>query len=246
MTLGSLPAALRDAVVDDEVFELRPDYGALLLVAEGLRGGPTDVASDAAIAAAEERAQTLLEERPLDEVPQIIEWREAYRSFGVKPRQARSSVEALIRRAAQGLPRIDRLTDLYNAVSVERLLPIGGEDLAGYEGPPRLLRATGVETFETVASSEPTTEHADPGEVVWRDDRGITCRRWNWRQCVRTRLTAGTVHALFILDGLAATGRTGLLEAGADLLARLEDADPGVTITSRLIAPPDPHTEETD
>lgn len=35
MTLGSLPAALRDAVVDDEVFELRPDYGALLIVAFG-------------------------------------------------------------------------------------------------------------------------------------------------------------------------------------------------------------------
>jgi DNA/RNA-binding domain of Phe-tRNA-synthetase-like protein len=246
MTIGSLPAALRDAVVDNEVFELRPDYGALLFVAEGLRGGPTDVASEAALTAAEDRARTLLEERALDEVPQIIEWREAYRSFGVNPRQARSSVETLIRRAAQGLPRIDRLTDLYNAESVEHLLPIGGEDLAGYEGAPQLVRATGGETFETVASGEPTTETAEPGEVVWRDDRGITCRRWNWRQCVRTRLNADTVDALFILDGLAATGRKGLLEAGAVLVARLEDANPGVAITSRLIAPPDPHTEETD
>lgn len=133
MTLGSLPAALREPLVDDEVFDLRPDYHALLIVAEGLRGGPTDVASDAALADAEERAQPLLMERPLDEVPQILEWRDAYRSFGVKPRQARSSVESLIRRAAGGLPRIDRLTDLYNAVSVERLLPIGGEE-------PRRLR----------------------------------------------------------------------------------------------------------
>jgi len=188
----------------------------------------------------------LLMERSLDEVPQILEWREAYRSFGVKPRQARSSVEALIRRTAQGLPRIDRLTDLYNAVSVERLLPIGGEDLAGYVGTPRLVRAVGTEPFDTVVSGEPTTETAEPGEVVWRDDRGITCRRWNWRQCARTRLTSDTVDALFILDGLAATGRTGLLEAGVDLVARLETANPGVTITSRLIVPPDPHTEETD
>ena len=246
MMLGSLPPALRDAAVDDEVFGLRPDYGAFLLVAEGLRGGPTDVASDAALADAEERARALLMERSLDEVPQILEWREAYRSFGVKPRQARSSVEALIRRTAQGLPRIDRLTDLYNAVSVERLLPIGGEDLAGYVGAPRLVRAVGTEPFDTVVSGEPTTETAEPGEVVWRDDRGITCRRWNWRQCARTRLTADTVDALFILDGLAATGRTGLFEAGADLVARLETANPGVTITSRLIVPPDPHTEETD
>jgi DNA/RNA-binding domain of Phe-tRNA-synthetase-like protein len=109
-----------------------------------------------------------------------------------------------------------------------------------------VIRTTGAETFETVASGEPTTKTAEPGEVVWRDDRGIICRRWNWRQCVRTRLTADTVDALFILDGLAATGRTGLLEAGADLVARLETANLGVTITSRLIAWPDPHTEETD
>jgi DNA/RNA-binding domain of Phe-tRNA-synthetase-like protein len=246
MMLGSLPPALRDAAVDDEVFDLRPDIRALLIVAEGLRGGPTDVASDAALADAEERARALLMERPLDEVPQILEWRDAYRSFGVKPRQARSSVESLIRRAARELPRIDRLTDIYNAVSVERLVSIGGEDLGGYEGPPRLVRAIGVETFETVSSGEPTTENADPGEVVWRDDRGVTCRRWNWRQCARTRLTADTVNALFILDGLAATEHTGLLEAGADLVARLETANPGVTITSRFIAPPDPHTEGTD
>jgi hypothetical protein len=118
--------------------------------------------------------------------------------------------------------------------------------LGALERPPRLVRATGVETFETVASGEPTTETAEPGEVVWRDDRGITCRGWNWRQCVRTRLTVDTVDALFILDGLAATGRTGLLQAGTDLVARLKNANPGVTINSRLIAPPDPHTEETE
>ena len=31
---------------------------------------------------------------------------------------------------------------------------------------------------------------------------GITCRRWNWRQCVRTRLSQGTTDALFIIDAL--------------------------------------------
>jgi DNA/RNA-binding domain of Phe-tRNA-synthetase-like protein len=32
-------------------------------------------------------------------------------------------------------------------------------------------------------------EHPEPGEVIWRDDDGVTCRCWNWRQCVRTRIT---------------------------------------------------------
>jgi len=41
-------------------------------------------------------------------------------------------------------------------------------------------------------------EHADPGEVVWCDAAGVTCRRWNWRQARRTQLREGTTTALFI------------------------------------------------
>ena len=40
-------------------------------------------------------------------LPQLAAWRSAFLSFGVKPRQARSSVEALVRRVDAGLPRID-------------------------------------------------------------------------------------------------------------------------------------------
>ena len=46
-------------------------------------------------------------------------------------------------------------------------------------------------------------EHPKPGEVVWRDDQGVTCRRWNWRQCQRTALGDDTTDALFIIDTLA-------------------------------------------
>ena len=82
---------------------------------------------------------------------------------------------------------MNRLTDLYNAVSVLHQVPLGGEDLTRYDGPPRLVRATGQEPFDTVADGETVVEHPDPGEVVWCDDAGVTCRRWNWRQARRTR-----------------------------------------------------------
>ena len=112
-------------------------------------------------------------------------WREAYRAFGAKPKRTRNSLEALLRRAASGLPRVNRLTDCYNAVSVLHQIPLGGEDLTRYAGPPRLIRATGDEPFDTVADGVAVTEHPDPGEVVWCDDAGVTCRRWNWRQARR-------------------------------------------------------------
>jgi len=73
--------------------------------------------------------------------------------------------------------------------------------------------------------------------VVWRDDRGVTCRRWNWRQCARTRITHSTTTAMFVLDGLAALGASGLRAAGAELTASLAQLTPGATFASRLIPP---------
>ena len=148
-------------------------------------------------------------------------WREAYRAFGAKPQRTRNSLEALLRRAASGLPRVNRLTDLYNAVSVLHQVPLGGEDLTRYSGAPRLVRATGTEPFDTVADGAAVIEHPDPGEVVWCDDAGVTCRRWNWRQARRTQLGEDTTSALFILDALDPMTDEALHAAADDLVARL-------------------------
>jgi DNA/RNA-binding domain of Phe-tRNA-synthetase-like protein len=223
--------------VQEQVTELRPDYTALLVVAEGLQPGPSDAASDALLRDAEAGALAVLAGRPPAELAPVAAWRNAYQAFGAKPKRTRPSVEALLRRVEAGLPRIDRLTDIYNAMSVRHLLPVGGEDLDAYAGPARLVRAAGGEPFDTNRDGQLVTEHPEPGEVIWRDDAGVTCRCWNWRQCVRTRITHSTVRALFILDGLAALGADGLQAAGDDLAEHLTASNPGGTLTSRQLGP---------
>jgi DNA/RNA-binding domain of Phe-tRNA-synthetase-like protein len=218
--------------IDPAVLELRPDYVATLIVADGLQPGPSDESSEAVLAAAERTASTLLGGRSPEELEHVAQWREAYRAFGAKPQRTRPSVEALLRRVDGGLPRVDRLTDVYNAVSIAHLLPIGGEDYAHYVGPPRLVRATGAEPFETTRDGAPAVEHPEVGEVVWRDDAGVTCRRWNWRQCTRTRLRDTTTRALFVLDGLGALGAQGLAGAAADLIETLGKLSPGARFGS--------------
>jgi DNA/RNA-binding domain of Phe-tRNA-synthetase-like protein len=194
---------LAAATIDPAVSALRPDYRAVLLTADGLRGGPGDGASERVLAVAEATARERLGRHRPEELPELAAWRAAYRAFGARPQRTRPSVEALLRRLdPDGLPRLDRITDVYNAVSVAHLLPLGGEDRAAYAGPPRLVRADGTEAFDTTSGGEVVVEHPEPGEVVWRDDDGVTCRRWNWRQCVRTRITADTTCALFVLDVL--------------------------------------------
>jgi DNA/RNA-binding domain of Phe-tRNA-synthetase-like protein len=225
--------------VDAAVFELRPDYRALLLTADGLRGGGSDATSEKVLADAEDTARRLLGGHPPEQLPHLAAWREAYRGFGAKPQRTRPSVEALLRRLGQaGLPRIDRITDAYNAVSVAHLLPIGGEDRAAYVGPPRLVRAEGSEPFDTTAGGEPLIEHPEPGEVVWRDDAGVTCRRWNWRQGTRTRITTDTSSAVFILDALDPLPDDAV-HAAADALAdALLALSPDAVIHRRLLTHP--------
>lgn len=228
-------AHLDHARIEQGVLSLRPDYRASLLAVAGLVPGPSDQASEALLTVAEEKARALLSDTPVEEIGHVAAWRDAYRAFGAKPQRTRNSLEALLRRAPDGLPRVDRLTDTYNAISVLRLVPVGGEDLRRYVGAPRLVRATGEEVFDTTAGGVGVLEHPDPGEVVWRDDIGVTCRRWNWRQGNRTRLREGTTTALFMLDALDPMDDGSLRAATDDLAARLSGLGPDVTVESRLI-----------
>lgn len=233
--LAMLEAFLAGGSVDAAVFALRPDYRALLLAVDGLVPGPSDQASDALLQAAEAAAVEALRDRPADQIPHVAAWREAYRAFGAKPQRTRNSLEALLRRAATGLPRVNRLTDLYNAVSVLHQLPLGGEDLSRYTGAPRLIRATGAEPFDTVANGVEVIEYPDPGEVVWCDDAGVTCRRWNWRQARRTQLSDETTAALFVLDALDPMTDAALHAAADDLVSHLTRLGPDVRVARRLI-----------
>jgi DNA/RNA-binding domain of Phe-tRNA-synthetase-like protein len=234
--VGLLDGLLGGAYVDAAVFALRPDYRVLLLAVDGLVTGPSDEESDALLQAAEAAARQALCDRAVDQLPHVAAWREAYRAFGAKPQRTRNSVGALLRRAPCGLPRVNRLTDTYNAISVLHQIPLGGEDLTRYDGSPRLIRATGTEPFDTVADGVAAVEYPDPGEVVWCDEAGVTCRRWNWRQARRTQLRDDTTTALFILDALDPMTDEAVHAAADDLVSHLARLGPDVHIARRLIA----------
>ena len=73
--------------------------------------------------------------------------------------------------------------------------------------------------------------------MVWRDDDGVTCRRWNWRQCTRTRITEATTRAVLILDGLPALGMDGLAAAADALEAGLQAISPDAAVLRRVVGP---------
>ncbi|MGW7202519.1 B3/B4 domain-containing protein [Streptomyces sp. NPDC054837] len=225
--------------VSDDVRALAPGFTHVAVEAHGLVNGPSIDASSALLDEAARRLAVRLDGRPPHEDPHMAAWREAYTAFGSKPSRTRNSAEALAKRALAdgGLPRINLLVDLYNAISVAHLIPVGGEDIDRIEGGMRLVRATGDEDFVTVAGGEEVVEHPDAGEVVWRDERGVTCRRWNWRQGPRTRLTEDTVSGIFLLESLAPMPVPEVEAAAAELAELLEKFSPGARIEVHDAAP---------
>ncbi|MFB7313239.1 B3/4 domain-containing protein [Streptomyces sp. NPDC056192] len=221
--------------VSDDVRTLAPGFTYLAVEARGLVNGESNEDSSALLDDATRRLVARLDGRAPHEDPHVAAWRDTYTAFGAKPSRTRNSAEALARRALTdaGLPRINLLVDLYNAISVAHLIPVGGEDTDRINGAMRLVRSTGQEPFRTVAGGEEAVEHPEPGEVVWCDDEGVTCRRWNWRQGVRTRLTEESVNALFLLESLAPMTIGELEAAGAELAESLEKLSPGARITVR-------------
>ncbi|QDI72468.1 cytoplasmic protein [Streptomyces calvus] len=218
--------------VADEVRALAPGFTHVAVEAHDLVNGPSTEVSSALLDDAARRLAARLDGRPPHEDPHMAAWRETYTAFGSKPSRTRNSAEALAKRALSpaGLPRINLLVDLYNAISVAHLIPVGGEDIDRIQGGMRLVRATGREDFVTVADGEETVEHPDAGEVVWRDDAGVTCRRWNWRQGPRTRLTEETVSGIFLLESLAPMPVADVTQAAAELADLLEKFSPGASV----------------
>lgn len=213
--------------VDPAVRALRPDFAVLALAVTGLENGPGDAASDALLTAAEASTRDADTQTPAH----VTAWQDAFRAFGAKPQRTSSSVEALWRRAlGPGLPRVNWLVDVYNAVSVRHVLPVGGEDLSRFVGPIRLVRALGTERFDTTRDGVTTNDPPAAGEVVWADDLGVTCRRWNWRQGTRTRLTESSTSALFLLERLAPMTLEALDAAGDALVAVIRTRTPDVIV----------------
>ncbi|WP_416068753.1 B3/4 domain-containing protein (plasmid) [Rhizobium sp. YTUHZ045] len=169
----------------------------------------------------------------------LASWADVYSRFGAKPNRTPCSAQALKKRVEKDgrLPTINPLVDLYNAVSLRFAVPVGGENFDAYVGKPRLAIADGTEAFDTVANGEAIVEHPSVGEVIWRDDIGVTCRRWNWRQGTRTRLDSIGGRMWFILESLE-TMPEEALEAAADMLVSgLRQLAPGCDVYRQNLLP---------
>jgi len=214
-----------------ELVERFPDFRVAVIVAERLNiSGPRSERLDHLIREGEAECRRRHAGTELSAIPGVAAWRSAYKGFGIKKTSYRSSVERLIKRVLAGdsLPAINSFVDIYNAASLQHGFCIGADDLDKIAPPVAFRFSRPGDSFLDMgaeAGDDPDDPPKD-GEVVLADSRHVLCRRWNWRQDMRSAITTDTRRALITVQ---ANG-WGDLEAAADELSELLESECGARI----------------
>lgn len=188
--------------VDEEIFQKFPDLTIGVITAQGI---DNEKDSDRAASFLKSQLDIVRHDWSLDRLqsdPKIHAWREAYRTFGAKPKKYKCSVENMIRMILDGaaLSSINKAVDIYNAISLKHCIPAGGDDLDKVTGDIILTFAKGDERFIPLNGKDSIPPK--PGEVIYRDAEDVLCRRWNWRECDKTKMTATSRNLCLVVEGL--------------------------------------------
>lgn len=188
--------------VTDKVFEKMPDVCFGLISVKGIDNSHgydfIDKMLDESIASCEAH----FEGKTVKQEPELAPYRNAFTALGINPNKFMSSIEALLTRIAKkkGMPHINPIVDLGNAISLKYYLPVGAHDLDTlYDNEFCVRTATENDTFLPFGAAE--TEKVDVDEVVYATGTKVRTRRWIWRQSEEGKIFDTTSELLFILDG---------------------------------------------
>ncbi len=189
--------------INPQIFEKYPSLNMGIIVAKGINNTGENSEIMAMLSEQSKTIRTEYNLETLKELPKINSWREAYRAFGAKPKKHTCSVENLYRMILEGIQlcHINTIVDIYNYISLKHMVPVGGDDTDNIDGNITLRFAVGDETFVRLNSDK--IDHPKEGEVVYADDKEILCRRWNWRECDKSKMTEQTKNVTLVVEGLA-------------------------------------------
>ncbi|MCK5476720.1 MAG: hypothetical protein KAI55_02265 [Candidatus Aenigmarchaeota archaeon] len=191
--------------IDSKIFEKFPDLNIGIMIVKGMDNKGTNEEIINQIKDKEKEIISNFDTETLSQNPKIEVWRKAYSLFGAKPKKYKCSVENLYRMILKEieLHHINKIVDIYNYISIKNIIPVGGDDIDKINGNITLKFAQGNEPFVELNSEE--TKNPKEGEVVYVDDKEVLCRRWNWRECDKSKMTEETKNVSLVVEGLPPT-----------------------------------------
>ncbi|MCK4600080.1 hypothetical protein KAU37_09720 [Candidatus Bipolaricaulota bacterium] len=102
--------------VDQALFQRFPELAIGVVIATGIDNRQGGEPAAAFLRKQVDAVRSAWSPDRLETEPRIASWREAYRSFGAKPKKHRCSVENMIRAILDGaqFPSINKAVDVYN------------------------------------------------------------------------------------------------------------------------------------
>ncbi len=231
-------------IAEESFWNLFPTARLGVLVVHGIdNAARQDAAIAQDLADAHQAALAHVPHETWTENEVVRRWRGAFQKFKTK-KGTRSSIEALLKRVSNGntIGSINPLVDVYNAISLQYGVPVGGEDLARIAGDVRLTLADGGESFRPLGAE--SDEPALAGELIYKDDEGAICRCWNWREAERTMLTEATTDAIMVLEAVDDTTDDAFWQA-TDALAAAIRLNLGATVDVHRVTRESPSVQIT-
>jgi DNA/RNA-binding domain of Phe-tRNA-synthetase-like protein len=190
-------------IIADTIFDEFPDLVLGVVILHDIDNSQNRPEITGMLRQAEAELSGKFGNTPVIEHPHISNWREAYRKFGAKPKDYPSSIENLTRRVLNGakIGHINNLVSLYNVISLKYILPVGGEDLDKIVSDVYLTKA-GSDEPAVFLLGEKEARAPKEGEIIYKDNAGAICRRWNWKEADRTKLTQETRNAFLVIECL--------------------------------------------
>ncbi len=189
-------------IVDEKVFQALPGYCVGVVAARGVDNGSVH---EGIARMLEENAAGFAArfgEVNVRELPSVAAYRGAFTKLGMNPNKFMCSIEALTKRVQKSghLPHINPIVDVGNAFSLKYQLPMGAHDIDRLESEGMAIRfSTPQDHF--LGMGETQAEDMPEGELVYVSGHTVKTRRWIWRQSEDGKITEGTSHIFFPIDG---------------------------------------------
>ena len=223
--------------IQEDIFKKYPSFRRGIVVAKNIDNrGPSEI-----LEAKLEKAIAKAGKQPIDvkSDPRTVVWNEAHRQFNSNPNKFPPAHCALLKRVQKAgirIPFINKIVAIMNYNSINYVTPVGGDDLTAAGQCLELRHAIGDEKFSPLGCPD-ITEHPSPGEIIYvaSGSDEVMCRRWNWRNGHKTRITEDTRAMVMNIDALGEQSEAHAIEARdnvADMLLEFCRAEVETTLLS--------------